>query len=74
MGEAPARLRRFITSHYPNGTGWPDELAKRVGVSRSALFYWLNGAREPDLANCGRLAEALGVKRWMVVRALDGDE
>ena len=77
MSPDPARgrrLRRLIATRFGSHEGWTVELLPRLGVSKAALMAWLSGKTEPDLANCGRLAEVLGVRRWQVVRVLDGDE
>lgn len=39
-----------------------EEAAKRIDVSRSAVYHWLGGARVPDPEICVRI-EALTKKR-----------
>ena len=68
--DAGRRLRAFVERHRAPGT-W-HEFAAAVGVSKAALFAWFSG-REPSLASITELAKVLGVKRWEVLRAMDGD-
>ena len=46
-----------------------DELARRVGVSKSTLIRWEQGSNAPTSSNVADLAEALDVPRAVFARA-----
>lgn len=47
------------------------ELARRAGMSRSSLYLKLAEKRALTLTDVQRLADALGVPMWRLVRAVD---
>lgn len=48
------------------------ELAARIGVTHAAISYWENGINIPNVKDCWRLADALGVTiDELVGRVLD---
>lgn len=71
---AGRRLRAFVEHRVPDTQpGWLDDLAARVGVTTQSLHRYFAGKGEPSMATVGALAAAIGVRRWEIVKALDGD-
>lgn len=60
--ELSARLREAITLSGINR----KQLALALGVTRSAVDYWMSGERTPDTVTLERIAIVLGVKpSWL---------
>lgn len=70
---AGARFRRFMEDRMYAANGWQQELADRAGMSRAMLHRWFAGDAEPSMAALRRLAGAVGVPRFELVRVWDGD-
>lgn len=47
-----ARKKKYLTQ---------TELAKRVGVTHASISYWENGINIPNVKDCWRLADELGI-------------
>lgn len=71
--EEGRRLRAFVERHSVTETGWVNDLAVRVGVTKSSLMAWFSGTNELTMPNLKSLAAALGCRRWEIVAAIDGD-
>lgn len=52
----------------------PDGLASKMGVSRQAVYAWLNGSSWPRAEHIRKLAEVLGVDVNTVLDALEETE
>lgn len=50
------------------------QLAALIGVSHVAVSYWENGVNIPNVADCWRLADALGISVDELVGRDKGDE
>ena len=51
-----------------------EELGARVDVSRSHIGRFETGEKVPNLKMLFRLAEALNVEAWAVIKAMEGGE
>lgn len=47
-----------------------SELAKRMGVTPTAVSYWLTGKRSPSLDVLDQMSTVLGLTLWRVLKAL----
>ncbi len=70
---AGKRLRAFVELRIDMEPGWTEDLARSLGITKSGLQAWFSGTNEPDAASLRRLADRLGVKRWEIVKAMDGE-
>lgn len=50
------------------------QMAALIGVSHVAVSYWENGVNIPNVADCWRLADALGISVDELVGRDKGDE
>jgi transcriptional regulator with XRE-family HTH domain len=66
-GETLAQLIRRVQDGRPELT--QSEIARRAGVSVSAVNAWANGVRTPSRRSCDKLADALGEPRARVFAA-----
>lgn len=66
-GETLAQLIRRVQDKHPDLT--QTEIARRAGVSVSAVNTWANGSRIPSRRSCDKLADALGEPRERVFAA-----
>jgi transcriptional regulator with XRE-family HTH domain len=66
-GETLAQLIRRVQDRHPDLT--QTEIAKRAGVSVSAVNTWVHGSRTPSRKSCDKIADALGVDRDLVFAA-----
>lgn len=66
-GETLAQLIRRVQDERPELT--QTEIARRVGVSVSAVNTWVNSARVPSRKSCDKIADALGIDRERVFAA-----
>ncbi len=70
--ETPGELlRAFVEAHKGHRT-WTD-LAEHAGVRRQTLYDWFSGKDKPSMASLRVLAEALRVRPYQLVAAMDGD-
>lgn len=67
------RLRQFLLERTGGQHGWVNKLAGRSGVKRQTLSAWMGDRTEPDLASLYAVAEALGVRPFELIAAMDGD-
>lgn len=67
------RLRQFLLERTGGAHGWVNALAKQSGVKRQTLSAWMGDRTEPDLASLDAVADALGVRPFELVAAMDGD-
>lgn len=65
------RLRDYVATRIDVAPG-SAEFAARVGVTKSAVSEWFRG-REPSCESFRRLAAAVGVPRWELIRVWDGE-
>jgi transcriptional regulator with XRE-family HTH domain len=66
-GETLAQLIRRVQDARPELT--QTEIARRAGVSISAVNSWANGVRVPSRRSCDKLADAIGEPRERVFAA-----
>ncbi|MFE6866057.1 helix-turn-helix transcriptional regulator [Kitasatospora sp. NPDC057692] len=66
-GETLPQLIRRVQEQDPSLT--QSEIARRAGVSVSAVNTWVNGERVPSRRSCDKLADALGEPRERVFAA-----
>lgn len=67
------RLRAFVERHLTTDPGWTLRLAADLRMSKSAVFAWFKGERVPSLEHLQRLGKILGVPRWQILKAMDGE-
>ncbi|WP_280688317.1 MULTISPECIES: helix-turn-helix transcriptional regulator [unclassified Kitasatospora] len=65
--ETLAQLIRRVQEQHPELT--QTEIARRAGVSISAVNTWVNGVRVPSRKSCDKLADAIGEPREHVFAA-----
>lgn len=53
--------------------GWVTGLAKKSGVKRQTLSAWMGDRAEPDLESLRAVAEAIDVRLFELVAAMDGE-
>jgi hypothetical protein len=68
------RLERFVRSRWGRAEGGIRALAVAAETSADTIYHWFGGKNPPDTYQLGKLANALGVRRWQIVAAMDGDE
>lgn len=68
-----ARLRRFLIAETGGEHGWVNRLAASSGVTRQTLSAWMGDRAEPDMGSLTAVAAALGVPRYRLIAAMDGD-
>lgn len=68
------RLEQFVRLRWTRRKGGIRALAEVIGTSPDTVYRWFNGTSPIDTYYLGRLAEALGVRRWEIVAAMDDDE
>jgi len=67
------RLRRFLLAQTGGTHGWVNALADKSGVKRQTISAWMGDRAEPEMASLTAVAEALGVPRYRIIAAMDGD-
>jgi transcriptional regulator with XRE-family HTH domain len=67
------RLERFVRLRWGRKQGGIRKLAVLCETSADTIYRWFNGQTPPDVYYLGKLALALGVKRWEIVAAMDGE-
>lgn len=70
------QLQNFIESELARREWNASELASRAKLNSSVVSRLLKregGISEPELKTLDKLAQALRVQRWQLVRILDGD-
>ena len=72
--DAPGqRLRAFIDQRWGRKQGGIRGLARELNTSTETIYEWFRGEREPNLDHVARLSKALGVGRYEIVAAMDGE-
>lgn len=72
------RLRALIESRWPRKRtgargGGIRALCRAMGVSPETAYGWFRGDNDPSLGALASMAELLGVSRWEIVAAMDGE-
>jgi transcriptional regulator with XRE-family HTH domain len=73
MESRGSRLRRFLQLETGGEHGWVNRLATESGVTRQTLSAWMGDRAEPDMGSLTAVAAALGVPRYRLIAAMDGD-
>ena len=70
------RLSAYLNSRTGGRHGWQADLVRSSGVKRQTITKWTRSEFDgyPDPEALAAVAQALGVKPWEIVRAMDGDE
>lgn len=68
------RLRRYLLARTGGRHGWVNELADATGIKRQTLSAWMGNRAVPDLASLDAIAQALEVKTFEIVAAMDGEQ
>lgn len=71
--EQGARLRKLLERQRQEGETW-DDMARRLGVTRTTVMNWMAGTAELSPASLQRLASEFGMTRAQVMAVLDGDD
>lgn len=71
--EQGARLRKLLERQRQEGETW-DDMARRLGVTKTAMMAWMSGNAELSPASLQRLASEFGMTRAQVMAVLDGDD
>ena len=66
------RLEAFIRANWTGKRGISG-FCDQVGVTREALYKWFRDETSPSLDHLTAMADALKVRRWEMVAAMDGD-
>ena len=48
-----------------------EKLAQKAGLSRSAIGHIEHGERSPSLVNCLKIARALDIKLWQLLKKVE---
>lgn len=67
------RLEQFVRLRWGRAQGGIRALAVEAETSADTIYHWFNGQAPPDTYQLGKLAKVLGVKRWQIVAAMDGE-
>jgi transcriptional regulator with XRE-family HTH domain len=67
MSKAPEVLRKRIAALYSD-FGRIAEVVRKTGLSRRVLEKWRDGESSPSIENLERLADALGVQPWELIK------
>jgi transcriptional regulator with XRE-family HTH domain len=67
------RLRALVDARWSRRQGGIRGLAARLGVSGETMYSWFRDDQDPSLDHLARLAEALGVRRYEIVAAMDAE-
>ena len=74
MPDTPGtRLRAYIDARWTRRQGGILALAGLLNVATETMYEWFRDDRQPNLDHLARLSRALGVKRWEIVAAMDGE-
>jgi transcriptional regulator with XRE-family HTH domain len=71
---AGQRLRAYIDARWTRKQRGIVGLAKRMNVDTDTIYSWFRDERPPNLDHLEELAKALGVSRWEIVAAMDGED
>lgn len=67
------RLERFVKSRWTRDRGGIRALAKEIGAVPETLYSWFRGDTDPSLEALAELGRALGLRRSVLVAAMDGE-
>lgn len=67
------RLRRFLIDKTGGRHGWVNALEEASGVRRQTLSAAMGARSNPDLATITAIADAIGVRPFELLAAMDGD-
>lgn len=67
------RLRRFVESRWGRSRGGMRGVCAAIGVVPETLYGWFRGDNDPSLGALAALADVLGVSRYEIVAAIDGE-
>jgi transcriptional regulator with XRE-family HTH domain len=68
------RLRAFVEMRWSRKRGGIRGLCREMNVAPETAYGWFRGDNDPSLGALATMAAILGVKRWEIVAAIDGDE
>ncbi len=70
------RLSAYLLSKTGGRHGWQADLVRASGVKRQTITKWTRADFDgyPDPEAMAAVAEALGVRPWEIVAAVDGDQ
>jgi transcriptional regulator with XRE-family HTH domain len=71
--EQGERLRSYIEARWPRSSGGMRGFCREAGVTPETLYTWFRGETSPSFDSLGTIAEKLGVKRFQLVAAMDGE-
>ena len=71
---AGERLKAFVSARWTREQGGIRRLAERLGVAPDTVYSWFRGEHPPDAFDLEALAGLLGVSRWEILAAMDGEE
>lgn len=69
------RLRSFLLTRTGGAPGWQTALVAKSGVKRQTISKWTNPKFDayPDMATLELVADALSVRPFEILAAIDGD-
>lgn len=75
MSTRGERLSEYLRVKTGGRRGWQTALVEKSGVKRQTISKWTKPTFDayPDLETLGLVAQALGVKTYEIVAALDGE-
>jgi transcriptional regulator with XRE-family HTH domain len=68
------RLRAYIGARWTRKQRGIVGLAEAMNVDTDTIYGWFRDERPPNLDHIAELARLLGVSRWEIVAAMDGEE
>lgn len=71
---AGERLKDFVAARWTRKQGGIRKLAEKMGVAPDTIYSWFRGEHPPDAFDLEALAGLLGVSRWQILAAMDGEE
>lgn len=67
------RLQLYIAARWTRPKGGMKGLAGVVGTTTETMYAWFRGDQEPNMGHLRAVADALGVRRAVLVAVMDGD-
>jgi transcriptional regulator with XRE-family HTH domain len=67
------RLRHYLAQRTGGRRGWVNDLAAKSGVKRQTLSAMMGDRSAPDLKTIDAIADALEIRPFEIVAAMDGD-
>ena len=67
------RLSDYVRSRWDRRKGGIRGFCKAIGVTPETFYGWVGGKNDPSLGALSAMADVLGVSRYEIVAAMDGE-